>query len=306
MAVAAASGYPQNSGTFIPEVWSGKTLNKLYSATALADFCNTDYEGEIKSQGDKVIIRQVADIEVRDYAKGQTLARQTPHAPNKDLLIDKALYYNVGVDAIDRFQDDCDIVSKWTDDAAKQIKIKQEQRVWGDVYADAHAANAGATAGLDSVGINLGVTGTPLALTKANILEVLVDVGTVLDEQDVPEDERRIILPWWAIGMIKKSDLKDASLAGDDQSILRNGRVGMIDRLTIYGSSLLTSVTDGGNKVWNCVAAQKIAISWAAQISQTETGKSESTFGDYIRGLAVYGYEVLRPEALVHLYVRKG
>lgn len=306
MAVQAASGYPQNSGVFIPEIWSGKVLTKLYAATALSDFTNTDYEGEISSQGDKVIIRQVADIEVRDYNKGQSLHRQTPQAPNVELTIDKALYYNVIVDDIDKFQSDLPIVEQWTNDAAKQIKIEQERRFWGDVYADADPANAGANAGAESGGINLGTVGTPLAITKTNILDVLVDVGTVMDEQNVPEEERRIILPWWAVAMIKKSDLKDASLAGDEESILRNGRVGRIDRMTIYGSNLLSSVIDTGNKAWHAVAAQKMAISWAAQITSTKTGTSEQTFGDYIRGLAVYGYRALHQRALVDLYIRKG
>ncbi len=306
MAVPVAPGYPQNSGVFIPEVWSGKTLTKLYAATCLAEFCNTDYEGEISSHGDKVIIRQVADIEIRPYDKGQTLHRQTPQAPNVELAIDQADYYNVVIDSIDKFQSDIAIVDKWSEDAAKQMKIVQERKVLGDIYADAHPANAGATAGAQSASFNLGAPGAPLVLTPANILNVIVDFGTVLDEQNVPEDERRLILPWWAIGMIKKSDLKDASLAGDSQSILRNGRVGMIDRTTLYGSNLLSSVVDGANRVWNSVGGHRMATSWAAQITKTETGKSESTFGDYIRGLQVYGYEVLVPPALAHLYIARG
>lgn len=306
MAVNTSPGYPQNSGGFIPEIWSGKTLQKLYAGTCLAEFCNTDYEGEISSQGDKVIIRQVADIEVRDYTKGQTLQRQTPQAPNVELHIDHALYYNVGIDDIDKFQSDIPMVDKWSEDASRQVKIGQERRVWADIYADADPANAGANAGLESGGINLGSAGSPLLLTKSNILDALVDIGTVLDEQNVPEDERRMVLPWWAVNMIKKSELRDASLAGDGTSILRNGRVGMIDRLTLYGSNLLSSVVDGSDRVWNAVAAHKMATTWAAQITQTETGKSESTFGSYVRGLSVYGYKVLNPEALVHAYIAKG
>lgn len=47
MAVTAAAGTPQYSGTFIPEIWSGKLLVKFYAATVLAAISNTDYEGEI-------------------------------------------------------------------------------------------------------------------------------------------------------------------------------------------------------------------------------------------------------------------
>jgi hypothetical protein len=34
---------PPYSGTFIPEIWSGKLIEKFYAATVLAAISNTDY-----------------------------------------------------------------------------------------------------------------------------------------------------------------------------------------------------------------------------------------------------------------------
>jgi hypothetical protein len=42
---AGANPNPAYSGVFIPEIWSGKLLEKFYSATVLAAISNTDYEG---------------------------------------------------------------------------------------------------------------------------------------------------------------------------------------------------------------------------------------------------------------------
>jgi hypothetical protein len=36
---------PAYSGTFIPEIWSGKLIEKFYNSTVLAAISNTDYEG---------------------------------------------------------------------------------------------------------------------------------------------------------------------------------------------------------------------------------------------------------------------
>ncbi len=33
------------SGTYIPEIWSGKLIEKFYLATVFAAISNTDYEG---------------------------------------------------------------------------------------------------------------------------------------------------------------------------------------------------------------------------------------------------------------------
>jgi hypothetical protein len=54
------------------------------------------------------------------------------------------------------------------------------------------------------------------------------------------------------------------------------------------------------------VAGHKDAISFAAQINKTEQVRNPSDFGDYVRGLNVYGRKVVKPEALVDLYVAQG
>jgi hypothetical protein len=306
MAVAVAPGTPQYSGTFVPEVWSGNLLVKFYASTVLAAISNTDYEGEIKNKGDKVIIRTVPDITIRDYSKNSNLIIQRPESPNIELLIDKAKYFNFICDDIDRHQTDVPLMNSWSDDAGQQMKIAVDTGVLADIYADAHASNKGSTAGAISGDIDLGATGSPVAITTADILDLIVNSGTALDEQNVPETQRSIVIPAWFAGRVKLSDLKDASLSGDGTSILRNGRLGMIDRFTLYSSNLLTSVSDGGNTAFHAIACQMKALSFAAQMTKLESLRAESTFGQLVRGLNVYGYKVLKPEALCDLYIRKG
>ena len=101
---------------------------------------------------------------------------------------------------------------------------------------------------------------------------------------------------------IKKSDLKDASVSGDGTSMLRNGRLGQLDRFTLYSSNNLY-VSSGK---FSIMAGTKDAISFASQITKLETLRSTATFGDLVRGLNVYGYSVTKPEALVHSVVTMG
>jgi len=304
--IAVAPGTPQYSGNFIPEIWSGKLLVKFYAATVSAAICNTDYEGEIKDVGDKVQVRTVPDIVIRDYVKNQSLQIQRPDSPKKDMPIDKAKYFNFICDDIDKHQTDVALMDSWSRDAAQQMKITVDEEFLGDVFSDAATGNHGATAGVKSGDINLGVSATPAIITKASVLDFLVDCGTVMDEQNLPEESRYAVIPPWFAAMIKKSDLKDASLAGDGTSIMRNGRIGMIDRLTIYISNLLTQETDGNYTTYNCIAGHKAGISWASQMTKMESLRAESTFGTLVRGLNVYGYKVLKPEALLWMYVARG
>ena len=57
--VAVASPFntsPAYSGTFIPAVWAAKLNQKFYMTSTFADVCNTDWEGDVKAMGDKVVI----------------------------------------------------------------------------------------------------------------------------------------------------------------------------------------------------------------------------------------------------------
>lgn len=297
---------PAYSGTFIPTIWSSKLIEKFYATTVLAAISNTDYEGEIKGQGDLVKIRTVPTLTINDYTAGQTLTNQRPTSSVVELLIDKGKYWSAIADDVMAVQSDIDMMNKWSTDASEQMKIAVDRDVLGTIIPSFSAYNRGATAGKLSANINLGVTGTPLALTKVNIIDTLVDLNEVLSQQNIPEQGRFFVLPFWANSLLKKSDIKDASMSGDGVSVMRNGRVGMIDGTTIYVSNNMAHVTDGANSCSNIIAGHTNGLTFASQLVKTETLRAESTFGDIMRGLQVYGYKVIDPTCLASAYVYKG
>jgi hypothetical protein len=296
MSFPVTSGRPNYSGNFIPEIWSGKMIENFYDATVLSAISNTDYEGEIKSMGDTVNIRTTPEITIRTYTKGQNLTVENPDKPKIQLVIDKGDYFACIEDDVDKIQSDIALMDKWSMDASERMKIKIDQNVLANIITEVSSDNEGATAGRISGDINLGVTGTPVALTSSNVLEYIVDMGTVLDEANCPESDRFLVIPAKMAGLIKKSDLKDASLAGDSTSVMRNGRLGMIDRFTLYMSHNLP-VSSGE---FDLIAGHKMGFTFASQMTEMETIRAESTFGDIIRGLQVYGYKTVKPEALAH------
>lgn len=302
----AGSGVDGYTGKFIPQIWSGKLQVKFYANTALSEITNNDWEGEIKDQGDKVEIRSIPSITISNYTKGLALASQVPTAANIELLIDKGKYFNVVVDDVDEVQTDLRLMDMFTSDASEQMKIVIEQGVFGSIKADPVAANKGNTAGAISGNIALGAAGAWAVITKANVLDYIVDCGQVLDEQNVPETGRWLVIPPWMAAMIKKSDLKDASLSGDGSSILRNGRLGEIDRFTLYVNNNLTVSSDTGSNVTNMLFGTRDAVTFASQFTKMETLRSQTTFGNLVRGLNVYGFKTTKPEALGLLYGLKG
>jgi hypothetical protein len=308
---------PGYSGAFIPILWSTKLIEKFYASTVLAAISNTDYEGEIKNQGDKVVIRTKPTITIRDYLIDGLLSIDRPSAPTVELVIDKGKYFNLILDDVMEVQSDLNMMNMWSDDAAQQFKIVVDREVLLGLLGQADTKNKGATAGIISNNIDLGVTGTPLNIVarnpagtagKTEIVDLLVRLGQALDEQNIPEQGRWVVLPAWVSSQIKMSELRDASLTGDGTSILRNGRLGMVDRFTIYVSNLLPTgaITGLAAGEWVVYAGTQHGLTFASQINKVETMRSEMTFGQLLRGLQVYGYKVLDGKAIAQAIVKPG
>lgn len=267
------------------------------------------YEGEIKNSGDKVYIRTLGDVTINDYQKGQKLTYERIESPDVEMLIDKGKYWAFTIDDVDAKQSDIPWMNKWASDASTQMKIATDVDVLTGMITggNINAYNYGATAGIESGGYNLGAAGAPVILTRTNVLDYITDCGSVLDEQNNPEDGRWMVIPNWMANLLKKSDLRDTSFSSDGGLVLRNGRLGMIDRFTLFQSNNLYKVTDGTLSV-TCTYipfGTKVGLTFASQFVKTESLRAESTFGDLVRGLQVYGYKVIKGSAIGYMYAKK-
>lgn len=295
------------SGTFIPTIWSGKLIEKFYDATVLAAIANTDYAGEITNQGDKVVIRTKPTITINDYAADQSITVERPSSNIVELLIDQGKYFATILDDVMEIQSDLNQLGMWADDASEQMKITIDTEVLAYLLDKADATNSGATAGRISGNLDLGVTTTPLNLVarapqagETEVIDFILRLGQALDENNIPETGRWLTCPAWMASMIKRSELRDASLTNDGVSMLRNGRLGMIDRFTLYSSNLLPAGVAGGLAAGETgvFAGHSHGVTFASQLTKMETLRGESTFGTIMRGLQVYGRKVTDGTAL--------
>jgi hypothetical protein len=312
---AGSAGNGLSGSGYIPEIWSGKLIEKFYASTVLAAISNTDYEGEIKAHGDKVHIRTKPTITIRAYLADAALELERPQGNQVQLTIDQGQYFNTILDDVMKVQSDINLMSMWSDDAAEQMKIVIDRAVLLGIKDQAAATNRGLTAGAITGAINLGVTGTPLVIVtntptggEVDVLDMMLRMGQALDEQNIPETGRWIVMPTWTAVTVKRSELRQAYLSGDSVSMLRNGRLGMVDRFTLYTSNLLpfgvpASLAAGEFIIF---AGHAHGLTFASQMTNMETLRSELTFGQVMRGLQIYGYKVLDGTALVQAIVTKG
>jgi hypothetical protein len=250
---------------------------------------------------------------ISDYEADGPLTLQRPGSNIIEFPIDKGKYFSTILDDVLRVQADMPLLDIWSEEASEQLKIKIDTEVLALIPAGIDANNKGITAGKISDNVVLGVTGTPLVVVardptgaEAAIMDLIVDLGLVLDEQNIPETNRWLVMPAWACAMLKKSELRDASIMGDNTSVFRNGRLGVLDRFTVYSSNLLPTATEGASKAFWIFAGHSHGLTFASQLSQMETLRAESTFGTIMRGLQVYGSKVIDGIAIAGAYVVRG
>jgi len=272
------SGAGANGVNFVPEIFSKLLQAKFYSQSVLPAVSNTDYEGEISGQGDKVVIRTVPSVTIGDYAGSITTQELT--TDKVELLIDKAKYYSFKIDDVLKAQSDINMLEAASADAAEGMRVAVETHVLASVVADATTI------------------GSQTTISTSNILGQILDMAKALDELNIPEEGRFVVLSPEFISMLKQTELRQAYLTGDSESPLRNGRVGMIDRFTVYQSNMLYQGAGADAGYTHVLAGHPKAISFASQFTNTETIRLESTFGDAVRGLKVYGSKVVVPNAL--------
>jgi len=312
--------YPSAGGqpvmrAYNPKKYSGKFLRKFYEVCILAMVSNTDYQGEIKDYGDSVVIRTIPDIQIYDYENGQSLKYETYGTDYVTLDIDRGKYWAFVTRTVDLKQTDLKrFVDEWTSNAAIRSKIAIEKEVFGEIFASADANNAGTTAGVKSGMFNLGSAAAPIVVAEATatgfigIVKLITQCGTVLDEQDIPNEDRFMIIPMWMANMAINSNLIKANEMGDGKSLLLKGQdsLGMVDRFEMFRSNCLTNsiadVTSPDTVTYtNVIFGHKSALTFAAQLTENETLPNPNGFGKLHRGLTVYGFEVVLPKAIGHV-----
>lgn len=301
------------SGTFIPTLWSGKLAQKFYASTVFGEIANTDWQGEISGIGDTVIINKIPTINIVDYSVGLNLQYQVPSPETLSLKINKGKYFGVVVNDVMEMQAKPKLMDMFTNDAAMQMKIQIDRDVLRGTFNGGQAANKGATAGAISGAYDLGTDLAAISLTAANIIEKITQLSSVLDEANIPETDRFLVITPAERNLLMTSNLSQAQFMGDPTSILRNGKIGMIDRFTVYVSNLVPRAAAGQNydgtaltsavKRHAVMFGHKSAISFASQVSKVETLQNPNDFGELVRGLNVFGFEVTQPEALGLLQV---
>ncbi|GAB3166631.1 hypothetical protein GCM10027059_25880 [Myceligenerans halotolerans] len=269
---------------FKPEVWSAELLVALEKALVYAapGVVNRDYEGDIAEYGDTVHITSLADPTIGDYTPHTDITIEDVDDSDQTLLIDQSKYFAFEVDDVEKRQARSGgaVLTEQARKAAYRLRDVADQFVSGLMGTNVDAGNA--------------LPEATLAL-PAEAYDVLVDLGVLLDESDVPTEDRFVVVTPKFHGLLLRDDRFVA--AGDEAGAVTraNGMVGQAAGFSVRKSNNAPGGATTGSLV---IAGSDMATTYAEQIAKTEATRKEKGFADIVKGLHLYGSRVVRPTAL--------
>lgn len=270
--------------TFIPTIWEARLLAHLDKNLVYGNLCNRDYEGDIRNFGDTVKINQIGDVSVKDYTKGAPITVDDVDGTPTELHIDQQKYFAFHVDDVDAAQANVNLVDGAMARASYALRDVIDQYI-----ASFHK----------SAGVTIGSSTTPIHITTADeAYGNLVDLKGALDDKNVPSEGRWVVVPSWFYGLMLKDNRFVAAGTTKTDTVLGNGYIGSAAGFNIYQSNNVPNTSGAKYKI---LAGNNTAISFAQQLIKTEALREASSFSDMVRGLCVYGAQVVQKGALACL-----
>jgi hypothetical protein len=262
---------------FIPMLWAEDVLKERDKVLIGVKHCNTDYEGQIKQQGDQVKILTVGPVASYDYTRNAEIADPDQGTSAAQyLLIDQAKYCHIFFDDLD----DAQTKKGFWEEQKRQMGITMAGDL--DTFIFGKYTDAGKTI-------------TNATVNTADIFSTIAEAAEYFKTINVPEGTTKYLEVSPAIAT--KIILAKIVHGTDNDKRIETGYLGKLLGFDIYESN---NIVKNGS-AYECLARTKAAISFAAQLTETEAYRPQKRFADAVKSLQVWGGKVVRPKELVRL-----
>ncbi|WP_042400184.1 P22 phage major capsid protein family protein [Streptacidiphilus carbonis] len=295
---------------FIPAIWSKVILAALQKKLVYGSpmVVNSDYEGEISGPGNTVHITQFGDPTVSDYKPGGTITYEQLSDAGLTLLIDQAKSFSFAIDDVDRRQAAGDMQAYLESRAAYRLADAADQYI-ASKYTQVAAGNVLGSTGAPLTPLPYAIGGSSTWHPADFYTQVTEPLKVILDQNNVPDDDRYLIVPPWAESLLSQTQafVSVTDMQGQPSETFQRGFMGQVSNFNVLKSNNAPQPVAGGagTGVWAIQAGHPMGITYGEQITETEALRLQTTIADGVRGLHVYGAKMVRPDATAVAYVQR-
>ena len=256
--------------TFKPEVWAELTNRNLNKQLVFGALANRNYEGKIENMGSSVRVPSIGSVTVGDYT-GADITFQEDTGAYQTININKAKYFALKMDDVDKAQAIPGVIEALTDQAIYEMADVVDTEL-AKLYAKCKSKVA-------------GVIGTDKVSDK------IIDLAVKMDEDNVPTANRWLVISPEIYGQLIK-EVPTISKGENTLGINQSYFIGSWGGFTIYKSNNVQRT----EKKYHCMAGVSAGLTLAMQINKMEAGRFEKSFGEYVKGLQLFGCDVMETE----------
>jgi len=151
-------------------------------------------------------------------------------------------------------------------------------------------------------------TGGEIAAQLTNtytFYDLLVDVDTLMNKNNVPRNGRWIVVPPELRALLLKDNRFVANASSPQAYVsLLNGEVGQAAGFTVKMSNNVPTLGGTLADSYRFYAGTNDALAFAYDVEKIETYRPENRFADAVKGLFVYGAKVIRPVCVYKVAVK--
>lgn len=255
---------------FKPEVWTELTNRNLNKELVFGALANRNYEGKIENYGSSIRVPSIGSVTVGDYT-GADITFQEDTGAYQTININKAKYFALKMDDVDKAQAIPGVIEALTEQAIYEMADVVDTEL-AKLYTKCKNKVSG-TIGTDKV------------------THLILKLAAQMDKDNVPTANRWLVLsPEVYVEIIK--ELPQISTGENTLGINQSYYIGMYGGFQIFKSN---NVQLTGKK-YHCMAGVSKGLTLAMQINKMEAGKFEKSFGEYVKGLQLFGCDVIETE----------
>ena len=255
---------------FKPEVWAELTNRNLNKQLVFGALANRNYEGKIENMGSSVRVPSIGSVTVGDYT-GADITFQEDTGAYQTININKAKYFALKMDDVDKAQAISGVMETLTDQAIYEMADVVDIEL-AKLYAKCKSKVAG-------------------VIGSDKVSDKIIDLAVKMDEDNVPTANRWLVISPEIYGQLIK-EVPTISKGENTLGINQSYFIGSWGGFTIYKSNNVQRTA----KKYHCMAGVSAGLTLAMQINKMEAGRFEKSFGEYVKGLQLFGCDVMETE----------
>lgn len=242
------------------------------------------YTEELKNKGDTIKVITLGQVDLQDYT-GNNITFDNIDDASVSVRLTQQKYFAKKIDKTDKVKTDVSYENALLEEAGRSIAVDTDKFIYKSIF-DTMKKSKDAIIDAENA-------------TSENIFDYILSAQTRLNKADAPTEKRVLeVSPL----MLEKIQKMLVSKDTNNSDLLRKGFCGKLLDFDVYMTNNLYN--DGTYDY--CIARTTTAYAFALTLKEIDRVKPSHLFAEAMKGLVVYGGEVIRPKEIAVIKFSKG